>query len=147
MHAYLLITYRTMQNFPRNHAEFLCDVLILLCSQDVHWPSGAVGYFPSYSLGAMMATQIFESAAQEIPDLQGGIAKGDFAPLKVWLNDKVHSKVRAPNHSTMCTINCTVHCTPALYIVYCTVHTTQLVAQRQGALQAFVPKVTEDARM
>ena len=25
--------------------------------QDVHWPSGAFGYFPSYTLGAMMAAQ------------------------------------------------------------------------------------------
>ena len=27
--------------------------------QDVHWSGGAFGYFPSYSLGAMIATQVY----------------------------------------------------------------------------------------
>lgn len=55
--------------------------------QDVHWPSGAVGYFPSYSLGAMMATQIFEAASKELPGLESSIVAGEFSPLRKWLNE------------------------------------------------------------
>lgn len=32
------------------------------CMQDIHWPAGAWGYFPTYTLGAMAAAQIFAAA-------------------------------------------------------------------------------------
>ena len=32
------------------------------CLQDIHWPAGAFGYFPTYTLGAMTAAQLFEAA-------------------------------------------------------------------------------------
>ena len=35
--------------------------------QDVHWPSGAFGYFPSYTLGAMMAAQQWSALAARPP--------------------------------------------------------------------------------
>mmetsp|Transcript_28090 Transcript_28090/g.39231 ORF Transcript_28090/g.39231 Transcript_28090/m.39231 type:complete len:246 (-) Transcript_28090:104-841(-) len=61
------------------------------CLQDVHWSVGAIGYFPSYSLGAMMAAQFYEAAKKAIPDLEEQIAKGNFTPLKAWLNENIHS--------------------------------------------------------
>ena len=64
--------------------------------QDVHWSGGAFGYFPSYSLGAMMATQLYEQAKAEMPSLEDDIRKGEFAPLKKWLNGKVHDKGSMP---------------------------------------------------
>ncbi|KAK2078399.1 hypothetical protein QBZ16_003239 [Prototheca wickerhamii] len=67
--------------------------------QDVHWSYGSFGYFPTYSLGAMMAAQIFQTAQQELPDLDASLAKGDFAPLKTWLNGKIHKIGRL--HPTM----------------------------------------------
>lgn len=60
------------------------------CLQDVHWSCGAIGYFPTYSLGAMAAVQIFQAAKRDIPDLDDRIEKGEFRPLKEWLNTKVH---------------------------------------------------------
>merc|ERR1719460_1721284 len=36
------------------------------CLQDIHWSFGAVGYFPSYTLGAVMAVQIFEAAQRDL---------------------------------------------------------------------------------
>ena len=36
---------------------------------------GALGYFPSYTLGAMMAAQLFETAKVEIPGLEAKIEK------------------------------------------------------------------------
>lgn len=62
------------------------------CLQDVHWPSGLFGYFPTYTLGAMTAAQLFQSAVGELSDVHGHIGKGDFAPLLGWLRENVHSK-------------------------------------------------------
>lgn len=63
------------------------------CLQDVHWSCGAFSYFPTYSLGAMNATQIFETAGKAIPDLEGQIARGEFKALKEWLNANIHKYV------------------------------------------------------
>jgi len=60
--------------------------------QDVHWPSGAIGYFPSYTLGAMMANQIYQAAKDNIEDLEDKISKGQFTELKEWLNVNIHSQ-------------------------------------------------------
>ena len=61
------------------------------CLQDIHWAEGAFGYFPTYSLGAMAAAQLFEAAGRAVPDLMAAIAEGDFAPLMAWLGDNVHA--------------------------------------------------------
>jgi carboxypeptidase Taq len=58
--------------------------------QDVHWSAGLFGYFPTYSLGAMYATQIFKAAEKELPGLADDIAAGKFERLKGWLNEKIH---------------------------------------------------------
>ena len=60
--------------------------------QDIHWYNGLVGYFPSYSLGAMAAAQLMAAARRDVPGLDDGLAKGDFAPLLGWLRAKVHSQ-------------------------------------------------------
>jgi carboxypeptidase Taq len=62
------------------------------CLQDIHWYDGAWGYFPTYTLGAMIAAQLFDAAKRAEPAILPGIAKGDFAPLLAWLRAKVHSK-------------------------------------------------------
>ncbi len=60
------------------------------CLQDIHWPGGAWGYFPTYTLGAMAAAQLFETACNAESGVLPGIAKGDFTPLVGWLRAKVH---------------------------------------------------------
>ncbi len=62
------------------------------CLQDIHWFDGAWGYFPTYTLGAMTAAQLFKTAKQEKPEIINGIRSGNFAPLVAWLRDNVHSK-------------------------------------------------------
>ena len=63
------------------------------CLQDIHWSFGAVGYFPSYTLGAIMAVQIFDAAKAELgeAELRGQISRGEFTPLREWLRAKVHT--------------------------------------------------------
>jgi carboxypeptidase Taq len=60
------------------------------CLQDIHWYDGAWGYFPTYTLGAMAAAQIYQAAAAAEPAIPEGIARGDFAPLVDWLRANVH---------------------------------------------------------
>ncbi len=62
------------------------------CLQDIHWFFGAWGYFPTYTLGAMTAAQLFEAARHALPDLNDQLAAGDFAPLMAWLREAVHSQ-------------------------------------------------------
>jgi carboxypeptidase Taq len=60
------------------------------CLQDIHWYDGAWGYFPTYTLGAMAAAQLYDTACRELPDIPGHIGRGDFRPLLRWLRAKVH---------------------------------------------------------
>jgi len=62
------------------------------CLQDIHWYDGAWGYFPTYTLGAMTAAQLFDAAKRSDPRILPGIAEGDFAPLLAWLRANVHDK-------------------------------------------------------
>lgn len=62
------------------------------CLQDIHWYGGAWGYFPTYTLGAMTAAQLFAAAREARPDILGAIGQGDFAPLRDWLRANVHAK-------------------------------------------------------
>jgi carboxypeptidase Taq len=69
------------------------------CLQDIHWYGGSWGYFPTYTLGAMNAAQLYAAARQADPAIEPGIAKGDFKPLMAWLRRNVHgmgSLVSAP---------------------------------------------------
>jgi carboxypeptidase Taq len=62
------------------------------CLQDIHWPDGAWGYFPTYTLGALAAAQLFQAACAADRDIEAGLARGDFAPLFRWLRTNVHEK-------------------------------------------------------
>jgi carboxypeptidase Taq len=62
------------------------------CLQDIHWYDGFWGYFPTYTLGALIAAQLFEAVRRAIPRLMETIAAGDFAPLFAWLREHVHGK-------------------------------------------------------
>jgi carboxypeptidase Taq len=62
--------------------------------QDVHWSSGAFGYFPTYSLGNLYAAQFFEQAARDLGDLAAMFRRGEFLPLRDWLRKHIHSQGR-----------------------------------------------------
>jgi carboxypeptidase Taq len=62
------------------------------CLQDIHWPDGSIGYFPTYTLGALAAAQLFAAVRRALPGLMASIGKGDFAPLLGWLRANVHGR-------------------------------------------------------
>ncbi|HTM43488.1 MAG TPA: carboxypeptidase M32 [Polyangiaceae bacterium] len=62
------------------------------CMQDVHWPAGLFGYFPLYTLGALIAAQLQHALARELPDLNRQIASGHFKEIDDWLRAKIWSQ-------------------------------------------------------
>jgi carboxypeptidase Taq len=60
--------------------------------QDVHWPSGAFGYFPSYTLGALMAAQQWAAIRRDHPTIQDDIAEGKFEAVNEWRRKHIWSQ-------------------------------------------------------
>ena len=58
--------------------------------QDIHWSMGALGYFPTYSLGNVNAAQLMHRASTDIPGLNDALARGEYGSLLEWLRSKVH---------------------------------------------------------
>ena len=58
--------------------------------QDIHWSAGLIGYFPTYTLGNIYASQLFSKANDELGDLNKLFEQGEFHSLKNWLNNNVH---------------------------------------------------------
>ncbi|MFQ5984674.1 MAG: carboxypeptidase M32 [Alphaproteobacteria bacterium] len=105
--AHILLRYRLEQaliankvevdDLPAAWREGMMDLLGLApkddregCLQDIHWAEGEFGYFPTYTLGALIAAQLFAAATRDEPGLLAAIADGDFAPLRAWLARHVH---------------------------------------------------------
>lgn len=60
--------------------------------QDVHWPAAAFGYFPSYTLGAMVAAQLWSAAERDIPDIEAQLAEGRFDAVNDWRRERIWSQ-------------------------------------------------------
>jgi carboxypeptidase Taq len=58
--------------------------------QDTHWGGGLIGYFPTYTIGNLMAAQLWERIEAELEDVGDLIERGDVAPLREWLRVNVH---------------------------------------------------------
>jgi carboxypeptidase Taq len=58
--------------------------------QDIHWSSGAFGYFPSYALGNIFSGQILATMEKDVPDWKNQISSGNFQVIKQWLTKNVH---------------------------------------------------------
>ena len=60
--------------------------------QDIHWPMGAVGYFPSYTLGALNAAQLFSAMKRALPTVMEDISAMNLDPVFNWLEQTIWSK-------------------------------------------------------
>jgi len=72
------------------------------CLQDVHWSHGSFGYFSTYSLGSLYASQFFEAAGHQIPDLDQLIRRGQTKPLLGWLRTYIHQYGRRFTSEELC---------------------------------------------
>lgn len=66
---------------PQNDAEGIL--------QDIHWATGAFGYFPSYALGTAIAAQIQAHLKQVMP-LEQYLEEGNFEPINDYLKEHIH---------------------------------------------------------
>ncbi|HJR46347.1 MAG TPA: carboxypeptidase M32 [Actinomycetota bacterium] len=60
--------------------------------QDMHWAVGALGYFPTYSLGTLYAAALFEKAQDDLGGLDDELRQGDTSRLLSWLRENIHIK-------------------------------------------------------
>lgn len=58
--------------------------------QDIHWPGGDFGYFPTYALGNLIAGELREKMLRELPDVEAAIRNGDFQLLREYLRREIH---------------------------------------------------------
>jgi carboxypeptidase Taq len=65
--------------------------------QDVHWSGAAFGYFPSYTLGNLLAAQLWYTILKELPSTLEDIKKGNFSQILEWLRANVHQYGRRLN--------------------------------------------------
>lgn len=63
--------------------------------QDVHWSAGLFGYFSTYTLGNVIAAQLWDRYRQVEPACEQQVASGEFAPLLTWLREQLHQHGRA----------------------------------------------------
>lgn len=61
--------------------------------QDVHWSSGQIGTFCNYTIGNVMAGQLFAAAVTD-PRISAGLATADYTPLREWMTEHVHQHGR-----------------------------------------------------
>ena len=86
----------SVSELPKKWNEMMKDLLDVDvpddsqgCLQDVHWSGLAIGYFPTYLLGAVCAAQLEVYMRKDL-DLDGLIRRGESEPIRAWLKDKVH---------------------------------------------------------
>ncbi len=60
------------------------------CLQDIHWSLGSIGYFPTYTLGNLNASQLMDAVRREHLSLDTELARGNYAQLLKWLREKIH---------------------------------------------------------
>jgi carboxypeptidase Taq len=63
--------------------------------QDIHWSAGLFGYFATYTLGNLIAAQLWDRFAQVHPDRDEDLRQGRFTPLLEWLRAELHQHGRA----------------------------------------------------
>jgi carboxypeptidase Taq len=58
--------------------------------QDVHWGAGLIGYFPTYTLGNLIAAQLWSRVQEDLPEIEQQLARGELVPLREWLREHIH---------------------------------------------------------
>ncbi|NMD50599.1 carboxypeptidase M32 [Shewanella sp. DNRA4] len=62
------------------------------CMQDIHWAVGELGYFPSYTLGAMYAAQCRFAMERSLGPIENLIDNGQLSQVFDWLGKHIWSK-------------------------------------------------------
>jgi carboxypeptidase Taq len=58
----------------------------------MHWSIGALGYFPTYTLGTLYAAAFFDKAERSLGGLDQDLAAGDTSRLLGWLKENIYDR-------------------------------------------------------
>jgi carboxypeptidase Taq len=107
-HAHIYIRYKIeealindrlkVQDIPVTWNEMYRDILGIIpkndsegCLQDIHWSMGAIGYFPTYSLGTVFASQISNKLESELSSISELVTTSvGMRKLQEWLAKNIH---------------------------------------------------------
>ena len=59
------------------------------CLQDIHWPAGMIGYFPSYTNGAIISSMVMNRAKKQNIKMDTELSKGTFDSLNNYLSNNL----------------------------------------------------------
>ena len=62
--------------------------------QDIHWAAGLFGYFATYTIGNVIAAQLWERYGKVNPARDSDIGRGEFSGLLAWLRAELHQHGR-----------------------------------------------------
>jgi len=62
--------------------------------QDMHWSGGSIGYFPTYAIGTIYSTQLFNKLLKDHPETIDYIRQGNFDNIISWLGEHIHQHGR-----------------------------------------------------
>jgi carboxypeptidase Taq len=102
--------YELLKIQPKNHQE---GVL-----QDMHWSSGNFGYFPTYAIGSIYASQLFNKLEKEIPTIKNEIENGNFSNIVKWLKLNIYNKGRMKNSEEIIKNICGENLNSEVYLNY-----------------------------
>lgn len=85
--------------------------------QDSHWSGGAIGYFPSYSLGSAYASQMLFHMKKDL-DIDTLTQKGNLKPIVEWLKERVHKYASSKTPAEIIQICCNEDFKPHYYTDY-----------------------------
>ncbi|NJL43795.1 MAG: carboxypeptidase M32 [Nitrosarchaeum sp.] len=72
------------------------------CLQDTHWSSGAIGYFPTYVLGSMIAAQLWRRSSSSSRMWRTRCEREGSELIGSWLKEKVHSHGQTISRAGTC---------------------------------------------
>lgn len=93
--------------------------------QDVHWSSGQIGTFCNYTIGNVMAGQLFETASQD-EAIAAGLASGDYEPLRLFMVENIHRHGRRYTRDELLVRTTGRKLDPEPYIAYLTGKYTEI---------------------
>ena len=73
------------------------------CLQDIHWSHASFGYFATYSLGSIMAAQLYAAIEKENASVNKEVAEGNTSTILNWLREHIHQYGRQYTSQELCT--------------------------------------------
>jgi carboxypeptidase Taq len=101
--------------------------------QDIHWSSGQIGTFCNYTIGNVMASQLYDQALQQDSSVEPALAAGDYRPLRNWLGEHIHRHGRRYSREELLVKATGRGLDPEPYIAYLTKKYSGLYGLQQTA--------------